>query len=291
MSRHIERTLIRASAATALILTLSACDGLPALGAGEASSSDASAEGETAPGILRIEEREVERPDVYSASARGLWDGRFSLGGRWVAVEEEVEAERVRITNTENGRVIEGALFPREFDLPGPPIMVSMDAATALGMEAGSPAELKVVVLRTETVEIPAPPPPPEPEPEPEPETEPAAEAAQEGTAATAPAAGIETGGVATSALNAAPAAATAPAASALSRPRIQVAGGANKSGAEGVAKRLAAAKIPASVSETTASGKPFFRVLAGPFSAKSDLDAALAAIRKLGYSDAFPVK
>ena len=84
----------------------------------------------------------------------------YAVDGRLDA-KRKVDAEQVRITNLDNGKVIEGALFPREFELPGPPIMVSMDAAVALGMQAGSPANLDVVVIRTETVEIPAPPPPP----------------------------------------------------------------------------------------------------------------------------------
>ncbi|MEM8869093.1 MAG: SPOR domain-containing protein [Pseudomonadota bacterium] len=151
MSRH------RIHILTSIILcsiALTACDEFPDLGGD--TNETAAAPTPAAGGILRIEEREVERPDIYAIQARGLWDGRFSLGGRWIAVAENVKAERIRITNVDSGRVVEGALFQREANLPGPPLMVSMDAAQALGMQAGSPAELKVVVVRTETVEIPA---------------------------------------------------------------------------------------------------------------------------------------
>jgi len=288
MNRHHRYSLSHRLLPLVLMAGVTACDslgGFPGGGGGE--GADAASSDDAAPGILRIEEREVERPDVYASDARGLWDGRFSLGGRWVAVEQDIDAERVRITNADNGRVIEGALFPREFDLPGPPIMVSMDAAVALGMQAGTPANLNVVALRTETVEIPAPPPPPGAE-------APVEDAADDADAVVvdpdaAPTTGIETAAVATTSLDAA---ATAPAAtSALAQSRIQVAGGSNKSGAEAVVKRLQAVNVPASVSETTANGSSFFRVVAGPFSTKAEFDAALAEIRKLGYSDAFPTK
>ncbi|MEM8657039.1 MAG: hypothetical protein AAGF22_03000, partial [Pseudomonadota bacterium] len=153
MSRH-HKILARAGAMCCALL-LAGCDDLPSLG-GEETAEAAPVQAQTGGGILRVEEREVERPDIYATQARGLWDGRFSLGGRWIAVADNVKAERIRITNVDTGRVVEGALFQREANLPGPPLMVSMDAAQALGMQAGAPADLKVVVLRTETVEIPA---------------------------------------------------------------------------------------------------------------------------------------
>ena len=155
MNRHI---LVSFSAFAALAL-VSGCDELGGPGTAAPEASDATAQGE--PGVLRVEEREVERPDIFSREARGLWDGRISLGGRWVAIPEEIRADRVKITNQSNGTIIEGALFQRDANLPGPYFMVSMDAAQALGMMPGVPAELSVTVVRTETVEIPAPAPAP----------------------------------------------------------------------------------------------------------------------------------
>ena len=105
-------------------------------------------------GEARVEIQELQRPDIFSTTERGLWDGRPSLGGVWVAHPDVVDPERVRIENTENGQVIEGALFKRERESPGPRIQISSEAAAALGILAGQPTELSLVVLRQEEVII-----------------------------------------------------------------------------------------------------------------------------------------
>ncbi|MHA6262586.1 SPOR domain-containing protein [Arenibacterium sp. CAU 1754] len=109
----------------------------------------------------KLIERDVEAPDVFSATEAGLWDGRPSLGGVWVAHPDVDEPERVMIRNTANGKSVIGALFRRERDIPGPRIQASSDAATALGMLAGAPVQLSVIALRREEVteepETPAP--------------------------------------------------------------------------------------------------------------------------------------
>lgn len=97
-------------------------------------------------------ERDVERPDIFKASDKGLWDGRPSLGGVWVAHPAVQDPERVLIRNTATGATVEGALFRRERDMPGPLLQVSSDAAEALGLLAGQPADLTVVALRREVV-------------------------------------------------------------------------------------------------------------------------------------------
>ncbi|EKE45410.1 sporulation domain-containing protein [Oceaniovalibus guishaninsula JLT2003] len=93
---------------------------------------------------------DVEAPDVFRAEAQGLWDGRPSLGGTWVAYPGVATPERVVIRNTETGKSVNGALFRRERENPGPPFQVSSDAADALGMLAGAPAPLIVTALRRE---------------------------------------------------------------------------------------------------------------------------------------------
>ncbi|RWR29762.1 SPOR domain-containing protein [Sinirhodobacter populi] len=90
---------------------------------------------------------EVETPKTYSRTEPGLWDGRPSLGGVWVAHPGVKSPRRVLIRNTENGKSIAGALFRRERNLPGIPLQVSSDAAEALGMLAGAPAKLSIVAL------------------------------------------------------------------------------------------------------------------------------------------------
>jgi cell division septation protein DedD len=101
-------------------------------------------------------ERDVEAPQVFNLTGQGLWDGRPSLGGVWVAHSSVTDPERVIIRNPKNGKSVVGALFRRERDMPGPGLQVSSDAAEALGMLAGQPAELGVVALRREEKPVPA---------------------------------------------------------------------------------------------------------------------------------------
>lgn len=114
-------------------------------------ASDASAGG-TAPvaseSALTVVEKDVEAPNVFDLTDEGLWDGRPSLGGVWVAHSSVKDPERVIIRNPANGNSVVGALFRREAANPGPSLQVSSDAAEALGMLAGAPASLEVVALR-----------------------------------------------------------------------------------------------------------------------------------------------
>lgn len=95
---------------------------------------------------------DIERPDIFAINSDGLWDGRPSLGGVWVAHPDVTTPDRVVIRNTESGQEVIGALFRRERDNPGPLLQVSSDAAEALGMLPGAPARLEVVVLRRQEV-------------------------------------------------------------------------------------------------------------------------------------------
>jgi len=100
----------------------------------------------------KLPQKDVEAPDVFSVSEAGLWDGRPSLGGVWVAHPDVVDPERVIIRNAANNQFVVGALFRRERDNPGPRIQASSDAAVALGMLAGAPVQLSVTALRREEI-------------------------------------------------------------------------------------------------------------------------------------------
>lgn len=91
---------------------------------------------------------EVERADIFSETGNAIWDGRPTLGGQWVASVSTKDLERVRITRTDTGQSVEGALFRIEPGTPGPDLMLSSDAARALGIVAGSPTPISVVALR-----------------------------------------------------------------------------------------------------------------------------------------------
>ena len=237
----------------------------------------------------KIVERDVEAPDVFQVTSNGLWDGRPSLGGVWVAHTEVTDPERVIIRNSKNGKFVIGALFKRERSSPGPDIQVSSDAAEALGLLAGSPAELNVTALRREEVAEPAPMP------------------AQVDTIA--PAESIEAAPLdpiadAAATLDAiAPAAATAPkvkpvappktpapkpASASLSKPFIQIGIFSVKGNADRTVKMLGSQGLVATVKKGETSGKAFWRVVVGPAGNSTERKTLLGKVKSAGFTDAY---
>ena len=106
---------------------------------------------------VKLVDRDIEAPEVFSVTDMALWDGRPSLGGVWVASPEAVDPERVILRNTANGKFVIGALFRRERDNPGPALQISSDAAAALGLLAGQPGKISVTALRREEAPVTAP--------------------------------------------------------------------------------------------------------------------------------------
>lgn len=106
---------------------------------------------------VKLVDRDVEAPEVFSVSDMALWDGRPSLGGVWVASPDAVDPERVILRNQANGKFVIGALFRRERDNPGPALQISSDAAAALGLLAGQPGRVTVTALRREEAPVTAP--------------------------------------------------------------------------------------------------------------------------------------
>ncbi|WP_037307786.1 SPOR domain-containing protein [Ruegeria halocynthiae] len=134
----------------------------------EAEQDDAGNDGkiELFPDFSNNKQASVEAPDVFEVTEAGLWDGRPSLGGIWVAHPDVTQPERVVIKNTTNKKTINGALFRRERNLPGPALQLSSAAAEKLGILAGAPTKVQVIALRRKQVEQK----PAEPEATPEPE-------------------------------------------------------------------------------------------------------------------------
>jgi hypothetical protein len=100
--------------------------------------------------------QDVEAPEVFQVTDSALWDGRPSLGGIWVASPDVVDPERVIMFNPATGKSVNGALFRRERDNPGPTLQLSSDAAEALGILAGQPTQIQVTALRRVEAEAPA---------------------------------------------------------------------------------------------------------------------------------------
>lgn len=270
------------------------------------------------PTAIEGQERDVEAPDVFDVNEPGLWDGRPSLGGVWVAYPGVTDPQRVIIRNTENNKSVVGALFRRERDNPGPRLQVSSDAAAALEMLAGAPTKLSVIALRKE--QIPQEVAPAETLTDAEAPLTDAAPAAQplprpaETAAASLPAAdeiqssAIDPVAVAGAAIDTAAgvtpeadqvAAAPAPAPQArpagqlfaMTKPFVQVGIFSVQSNAEAAAQQLRANGIVPQVKDTTNSAnKAIYRVVAGPAGTRADRRALIQQIRGLGFTDAYAV-
>lgn len=298
MARAFRLSLIAAFAGSVLLAGCEEGSKFPLFVKASEPADEAPTEG--GPAAATMIEKDVEAPDVFAVNEPGLWDGRPSLGGVWMAHPEVADPERVLIRNEANGQSVVGALFRRERDNPGPRIQVSSDAAEALGMLAGQPSVLDVVVLRREQVEVPA---------APSEETvvlaeatgsgieattlddpiikaEAAIDAAEDGTkvAAAAPAT------AATAAARSEPAPAPAPATSSLDRAYIQIGIYSVEENAQSTAAGLRNVGVIPTVRQQESSGKRFWRVIVGPASSPSDRREILAKVRDLGFEDAYYV-
>ncbi len=90
-------------------------------------------------------------PDEFETTGFAVWDGARTLQGIWVAHPKAREARRVRVINSETGRAVDGALFRRDTRIGGPPILISSEAAAALGLEPDATTKLVIVALKPST--------------------------------------------------------------------------------------------------------------------------------------------
>lgn len=266
---------VRILGALALVFAVAGCEDGFQMPFGQGADSGGGATSERS-GSTRLVERDVEAPEVFEVTDQGLWDGRPSLGGVWVAHPDATDPERVIIRNEANGRFVIGALFRRERDNPGPILQVSSDAAAALNMVAGAPTELNVTALRREEVS--------------DPEIAPAA-------ASAAPSGEIETSaidpiGAAAAAIDAAEARAATPApapqTSSLDRPYIQIGIFSVEANADRAARMMRDADLSPIVHEQSSSGRTFWRVVIGPAQTTAERDRMRETVRGLGFSDAY---
>lgn len=263
------------------LVALAGCEGGFELPFGGGSSSEASTA--TATTVQAGTERDVEAPEVFRAVESGLWDGRPSLGGVWVAHPDVSDPERVIIVNEATGSSVIGALFRRERETPGPRIQVSSDAAVELGLLAGQPQQLTVTALRREVVDTPAPVALPAADPI---ETE-----TLDGDPIAAAAAAIdeaEGAPVITPAAAPAPVAPAPPAVSSLEKPFIQIGIFSIEANANNTGASLRNAGIIPTILRQESQGKTFWRVIVGPATNTSDRAEVLTRVKSLGYSDAY---
>jgi cell division septation protein DedD len=237
---------------------------------------------------VTVIEQEVEAPDVFQVTETGLWDGRPSLGGIWVAHPDTIDPEQVIVRNSDNGKFVIGSLFIRERALPGPRLQVSSDAASALGMVAGQPTELTVTALRKREVQL-------------APAT--VEEAVEPVETATNTESQTETQAVGSSAPQMRPGSAAEPVtlvselkssdtvpaqASSLEKPYIQIGIFGVEENARNTAESMRISGIVPTVKEYQAQGKTFYRVLVGPAANTSERKDLLNKVRAKGFTDAY---
>lgn len=311
-------------AAVTALAFLTACDSTGTLGFLNSDGSEVQppSRGISAASTTLVE-RDVESPDVFSVTEAGLWDGRPSLGGVWVAHPDVVDPERVIIRNPANGQSVVGALFRRERENPGPGLQVSSNAAEELGLLAGQPAELSVIALRTEEVseempsevampvsaEVPS---PMETAPTealaapaavvaapldatgganaPGREIDVSALSAAIATGETSDAAAVEVSAPAEAVPAQAAATPAAAPATSLSRPFIQVGIFSQEANANAAADRLRAGGIVPTVRSGNSGGNEFWRVVVGPAASETERSSLLGTVQGQGFADAYAV-
>lgn len=228
-------------------------------------------------------ERDVEAPEIFSVTDDGLWDGRPSLGGVWVAHPDVNEPERVIIRNQSNGKFVVGALFRRERDIPGPSLQISSDAAASLGILAGAPSKLNVTALRKvqEQGEAPT-----------EAQTTATVQAAPDVTAAPLDPVTTAAGTAIANAAPTPPAPTPAPPvqASRLSKPFIQIGIFSIEANAERAAKQMRGAGLAPTIKQSQINGRTFWRVVVGPAATSAEQAKILSTIKSEGFTDAYAV-
>lgn len=255
-------------------LTLSACEAGLQLPFGQ--NAGGGADRAASVNSTRLVERDVEAPEVFQATDQGLWDGRPSLGGVWVASPDATSPERVIIRNEDNGRFVIGALFRRERENPGPPLQVSSDAAAALNMVAGAPITLNVTALRREEVA------------DPDPVADPAATSATTGEIAASALDPIAAAAAAIDEAEETAPPAPAPQASTLDRPFIQIGIFSVEANAANTGNMMRGAGLIPTITEQSSSGRTFWRVVVGPARNRGERAQLLETVRGLGFADAY---
>lgn len=264
--------------------------------------------------VVETIETDVIAPEAFSITDKGLWDGRPTFGGVWIAYPNIETPERVRITNAETDKTVIAALYRRERDFAGPQIEMSADAAAALGMVAGTPSELFIVALRRVEVEVES-----TRSAVPQPMTVPLRRPSSVSTPDIANTLVVETPGavfvapvpevptppdatttpsvvetalppVEVAAEPEAPAApVTAPADP--SQMFVQVATMESTRRANDLVTKLETAGLSAEIRESKSGDKTLYRIIAGPVTSPEGLEIMLSTVQQLGYKDAIPLR
>ncbi len=86
-------------------------------------------------------------PKDFSTTGKAVWNGQRTLAGVWVSHPLARKARPVRILNTETNRSIDGLLLRQGASALGGNLLISADAAAAIGMTPAIPSEISIVAL------------------------------------------------------------------------------------------------------------------------------------------------
>ena len=209
----------------------------------------------------KLIERDIEAPEVFQLTGSGLWDGRPSLGGVWVAHTSAQSAERIIIRNGESGKFVIGALFRSDSLKEGLRFQMSADTAQALGVLAGQTVNLDVTALRPQDANA---------------NDKTVKKIPQNDVIATAKAALEEIE--------------ETKSAAGLRKPFIQLGIFNVEKNAKNTATTMRQVGIVPLIKQQSKDGKPFWRVLIGPANSLQERALLLKTVKSVGFQDAYAV-
>lgn len=207
----------------------------------------------------KVIERDIEAPEVFQLTGLGVWDGRPSLGGVWVAHLSAPSAERVIVRNGKSGKFVIGALFRRNDVKDGVPFQISEAAAQAFGVSSGQQIKLSVTALRPHSGK---------------------AHDARSGQIA-------KNDVIATAALDKAEVTGSE---MRLRKPFIQLGIFNVEQNAKNTATKMRQVGLVPLIKEQFKDSKPFWRVVIGPANSLEERELLLKTVRSVGFQDAYAV-
>jgi hypothetical protein len=211
------------------------------------------------PSSSKVIERDIEAPEVFQLTGLGVWDGRPSLGGVWVAHLSAPSAERVIVRNGKSGKFVIGALFRRNDVKDGVPFQISAAAAKVFGVSSGQQIKLNVTALRPHNVKA---------------HDAGSGQIAQNDVIATA---ALDKAEVTGSEMR-------------LRKPFIQLGIFNVEQNAKNTATKMRQVGIVPLIKEQFKDSKPFWRVVIGPANSLEERELLLKSVKSVGFQDAYAV-
>lgn len=131
-----------------IVCTIAACAHLEAPGQFSSTKTTPSPFAALFAGPNQIDQTFERAPELFRVSGTARWNGGDTVGGVWVTHPDARASRRIRIVNTQSGIETDGMLYKADKTGPQDAVVVSSDAAKALGLAAGQPTLLSLFGLR-----------------------------------------------------------------------------------------------------------------------------------------------